>query len=444
MSLSRRHLLTLGALSTGATLFPQGLRMLYAKAEAGQTVQGTGFGPLIKDPQGILDLPAGFQYRVFSKLGQRMSDGNPVPSLHDGMAAFPGPNGSTILIRNHEVHPGLPAAYQSVLAPNHLKYDSLCPGGTTTLIVSPERELVKDFVSLAGTYRNCAGGATPWGSWISCEETTATPATPGQHGPVNKPHGYNFEVPITATGPVTPLPLKAMGRFQHEAIAVDPRTNIIYQTEDRGDSLFYRFIPKQVGNLQAGGELQALRIKGYSQSNTRDGFPQRRFFEVDWVTIPDVDPQVDSVRHQGFDLGAAQFTRGEGICYSNGDVFFTATSGGDKRLGQIWRYRPGATGDQGGSLELFVESPGKNVLDYPDNLIMAPFGDLIICEDGVDSTNRLMGVTPAGQIYPFAENILNSQEFAGACFSPDGQTMFVNIYHPGMTLAIWGPWARRG
>ncbi len=443
MPLSRRHLLTLGMLSTGAALLPQGLKALYSRAEAGQSVQGIGYGSLVPDSKGIIDLPPGFQYRVLSKLGDRMSDGRPVPALHDGMAAFPGPNGTTILVRNHETYPGLPSGYQSVEAPESLKYDSLCPGGTTTLIVDAQRQLVKDFVSLAGTYRNCAGGTTPWGSWISCEENTATPATPGINGPVNQPHGYNFEVPITATGPVNPIPLKAMGRFQHEAIAVDPRTNMIYQTEDRGDGLFYRFIPKQVGHLQAGGELQALKIKGYPQSNTGDGFPQRRFFEVEWVTIPDPDPAIDSVRHQGFDLGAASFTRGEGICYSNGEIFFTATSGGDQHLGQIWRYRPGATQDQGGSLELFVESSGRNVLDYPDNLIMAPFGDLIVCEDGTDNTNRLMGVTPDGKIYTLARNALNSQELAGVCFSPDGQTMFVNIYHPGMTLAIWGPWSQR-
>lgn len=444
MSLSRRRLFTLGAMGAGAVLFPQGLRALYQRAEAGQSVQGNGFGALVPDPKGIIDLPAGFQYRILSKLGDRMSDGNPVPSLHDGMATFPGPNGTTILIRNHEVYPGLPSSYRPVEAPAHLKYDTLCPGGTTTVIVSPERTLVKDFVSLAGTYRNCAGGTTPWGSWISCEENTATPISPGQNGPVNKPHGYNFEIPITATGPVQPIPLKAMGRFQHEAIAVDPKTNLIYQTEDRSDGLFYRFIPKQIGNLQAGGELQALKIKGRPRAETSYNFPQQQLVEVEWVTIPDPDPIVDSVRYQGLELGAAEFSRGEGICYSQGEFFFTATSGGDKALGQIWRYRPGATADQGGSLELFVESPGRNVLDYPDNLIMAPFGDLMVCEDGTDDINRIMGITPQGQIYPFAKNVLNSQEFAGVCFSPDQQTMFVNIFHPGMTLAIWGPWSKRG
>ncbi|MDG2990102.1 PhoX family protein [Candidatus Synechococcus calcipolaris G9] len=443
MAVSRRHFLTMAAMGTGALLLPQGLQLLYQRAAQGQSVQTKGFGSLVKDPQGILDLPPGFQYRVFSKLGDPMSDGYRVPSLHDGMASFPGANGTTILVRNHEVYPGLPSGFRPVQARPDQKYDPLCPGGTTTLVVSKDRQLIQDCSTLAGTYRNCAGGSTPWKTWISCEENVSTPENPGRHGPVQKRHGYNFEVPIAARGLVTPIPLKAMGRFQHEAIAVDPQTNIIYQTEDRGDGLFYRFIPNKPGDLPAGGTLQALKIKSAPKINTRLNFPVGRSFDVEWVDIPEPDPADDTVRFQGFNKGAALFTRGEGICYSKGEFYFTATSGGTKRLGQIWRYRPGATADQGGTLELFVESPDKGVLNYPDNIVMAPFGDLICCEDGEDEINRLVGVTPQGRMYTFALNALNSQEFAGVCFSADGQTMFVNIYHPGMTFAIWGPWTTR-
>ncbi|WP_448514530.1 alkaline phosphatase PhoX [Parathermosynechococcus lividus] len=443
MSLQRRRFLTLAATGVGLTLFPQGLQLLYQRAAEGHSVAGRGFGSLVKDPQGLLHLPAGFQYRVFSRLGDRLSDGNPVPTCHDGMAAFPGPDGSTILVRNHEVYPGLPRSFQGVVAAKDKMYDPIAPGGTTTLIVSKDRQLLRHYVSLAGTSRNCAGGTTLWGSWISCEETIATPENPANRGPVQKRHGYNFEVPITAQGPVTPVPLKAMGRFQHEAIAIDPKTNIIYQTEDRGDSLFYRFIPKEPRRLAAGGVLQALKIKRYPKINTGSDFPLRKPFEVEWVTIPEPDPAVDTVRYQGNDRGAAQFVRGEGLCYHNGEFYFTATSGGDKRLGQIWRYRPGSTTNDGGTIELFVESPGKNILDYPDNLVMAPWGDLFCCEDGDSSNKRLVGITPQGEIYPFAQNAFNDQELAGVCFSPDGQTMFVNLYHPGMTFAIWGPWGQR-
>ncbi|MFN3679412.1 alkaline phosphatase PhoX [Thermosynechococcus sp.] len=444
MGLQRRRFLTLAAAGMGAALFPQGLQLLYQRAAYGQPLTTRGFGPLVKDPNGLLDLPAGFQYRVFSKLGDRLSDGTPVPTCHDGMAAFLGPEGTTILVRNHELYPALRGVFQGIESTKEIQYDPLAPGGTTTLILSKDRRLLKHYVSLAGTSCNCGGGKTPWGSWISCEETVATPANPGWRGAVQKRHGYAFEVPIAASKPVKPVPLKAMGRFQREAIAIDPQTNIIYQTEDRGDSLFYRFIPKQAGNLAAGGELQALKIKGAPKLNTAEGFPLRKPFEVEWVSIPEPDPATDTVRYPGYEKGAAQFVRAEGLCYAKGEFYFTATSGGRKRLGQVWRYRPGRTSADGGTIELFVESPGKEVLDYPDNLTMAPWGDLLCCEDGNDGTNRLVGITPQGQLYTFARNALNNQELAGICFSPDGQTLFVNLYHPGMTFAIWGPWDRRG
>lgn len=205
------------------------------------------------------------------------------------MATFPGPQGTTILVRNHELSPN---SSTRVIAPNGKVYDELCRGGTTTLIVGKDRQLIRDFASLTGTYRNCAGGLTPWGSWISCEENTSTPDTntPDSPNNVSKFHGYNFEVPSTATEPVDPLPLVAMGRFNHEAIAIDPRTGIVYQTEDQGNSLFYRFIPKQPGYLQAGGVLEALVIKGRPQINTRTGFPVGEHMEAEWVVIDGVNP----------------------------------------------------------------------------------------------------------------------------------------------------------
>uniref|UniRef100_B8HP91 Phosphatase n=1 Tax=Cyanothece sp. (strain PCC 7425 / ATCC 29141) TaxID=395961 RepID=B8HP91_CYAP4 len=442
MALSRRRFLTLAATTAVGTGLASTLEAVYVQLASGKALQTAGFGPLVTDPEGVLDLPAGFQYRIFSRVGDRMSDGYPVPGKHDGMAAFAGPNNTTILIRNHELSPI--NVEPPVIAEADKMYDTLCTGGTTTLIVSSDRTLIKDFVSLAGTSRNCAGGPTPWGSWLSCEETVVTPAqnVPRAATNVNKPHGYVFEVPATATGPVTPVPLKAMGRFYHEAIAVDPRSGIIYLTEDLTDGRFYRFIPAQPGNLQAGGVLEALKIKDWPTLLTHSNFPLKQKFAVEWVRIDDPDPVEDTVRVQAYNKGAQQFTRGEGICYSNGEIYFTCTSGGSKGSGQIWRYLPGSTARDGGSIELFVESPGTEVMDFPDNLVMAPFGDLIICEDG-SSGNDLLGITPAGKIYVLGRNALNRSEFAGACFSPDGQTLFVNIQDPGMTLAIWGPWQKK-
>jgi hypothetical protein len=254
MTLSRRQFFTLAGAGTATAVLASPLKALYAREARGSAVRGGGYGPLVADPNKLLDLPQGFQYQAFSRTGEIMSDGNPVPDAHDGMAAFAGPNNTVILVRNQELRPT--SSTQVVGSP---KYDNLCRGGTTTLIVGPNRQLIKHYASLAGTYRNCAGGVTPWGSWISCEENTSTPASDTS---VSKWHGYNFEVPANASGLVNPVPLIEMGRFNHEAVAIDPKTGIVYQTEDRGDGLFYRFIPKQPGNLNAGGVLQALVIKG--------------------------------------------------------------------------------------------------------------------------------------------------------------------------------------
>lgn len=438
MSLSRRQFFTLAGASAAGAVLMSPLEALYTKAARGQLVNGGGYGPLIPDPNGLLDLPRGFQYRAISRTGDMMNDGNPVPGGHDGMGAFPGPNNTTILIRNHELSPN------STTQVVGLKYDNLCKGGTTTLIVGANRQIQSHFASLAGTYRNCAGGTTPWGSWISSEENTSTPATNDPvniTGNVNQRHGYNFEVPANAKTTVTPVTLKAMGRFNHEAVAIDPKTGIVYETEDRGNGLFYRFIPNQPGKLVEGGVLEALKIKGMPQAITKTNFPVRQPMQVEWVRIDNPDPDTDTVRVEGFSKGAAQFTRGEGIWYGNGEFYFCCTDGGAAGLGQVWRYVPGKTAQEGGTLELFVEPNDVNVLDSPDNIVVAPFGDLIICEDG-DDEQFVVGVTQKGELYQFARNAINDNEFAGARFSPDGQTMFVNIQTPGITFAIWGPWAK--
>lgn len=445
MNLSRRKFFTLAGASAAGTLLVSPLEALYARQANGQPVFGTGYGALVPDPNGLLDLPPGFQYRTFSRTGELMNDGTLVPSNHDGMAAFPGPRNTVILVRNHELGTGFTGSRTQGPRP----YDAIARGGTTTLVVGANRQLIKHFVSLSGTIRNCAGGLTPWGSWITCEEDVTRPsATNG----VIKPHGYNFEVPASATSAVNPEPLVAMGRFNHEAVAVDPRTGIVYETEDRGDSLFYRFIPTERGNLKAGGTLQALKIIGkpasanplngsVNTSNTNGDFALGEKLSVEWVTITEPNPLGgDTVRFEGQSLGAATFVRGEGIWYGNGALYFCCTSGGAVGAGQVWRYTP-ATNTTPETLDLFVESTSINELQAPDNIVVAPFGDLILCEDG-PGENFLRGVNLQGELYNFARNALNDSEFAGACFSPDGNTLYVNIQNPGITFAIWGPWRR--
>ena len=212
----------------------------------------SGYGPLLPDPAGILDLPKGFSYRVISALGDRMDDGEPVPDAADGMGAFAGSNGRIILVRNHEIK-----AAQSSLGGS--AYDGwqgggALMGGTTTMVFDPASGRVeRQYRSLAGTIRNCAGGITPWRTWLSCEEDVS-PAEAG----LGKNHGWVFEVPADLVGRAEPVPLTAMGRFYHEAAVVDPATGIVYLTEDRSDGLFYRFLPNVPGQLVKGGRLQAM------------------------------------------------------------------------------------------------------------------------------------------------------------------------------------------
>ncbi|MBX2866040.1 MAG: PhoX family protein [Leptolyngbyaceae cyanobacterium MAG.088] len=419
MTVSRRQFFALaGSSAMGGSLLYT-LQALYAK----KAIATSPYGPLIEDPDGVIDLPAGFTYVRLSETGQTMSDGLRVPAGHDGMGAFPGPNGNTILIRNHELTVSVSLGLE---APEQQKYDPRAGGGTTTLEVTSDRTLVRHFGSLAGTVRNCAGGTTPWGSWLSCEETFESNR--------RVRHGYVFEVPASENGFITPTPLTAMGRFNHEAAAVDPNTGDVYMTEDRGNSLIYRFVPNSPGNLSQGGELYALRIPSMPQVNTKTGFNVRDTVTVDWVPINEPDPDEDTVRDEGFSQGAAQFSRGEGMFYGNRSIYFCCTSGGSDGFGQVWRYTPGTN-----RLALVVQPTSSTELQAPDNVAVGPRGNLFLCEDG-DGTDFLVGVTLQGALYQFARNRLNTGEFAGICFSPDGETMFVNLQIPGITLAIQGPW----
>lgn len=453
---SRRHFLQ------SASAFAVGIAGLETFAHRTNARSVTGYGPLQKDPAKILDLPAGLSYRVISTSGQKMDDGHTLPGSPDGMAAFPGPNGSTIVVRNHEISVGAkPATGPFGEANATLKsiptasiYDAGTRGepslgGTSTFVFNTQTQSIeKQFLSLAGTIRNCAGGPTPWNSWITCEETALT-AGRG----LAKDHGFNFEVPATANPALAdPVPLKDMGRFNHEAIAVDPNSGIVYETEDRPDSLIYRFIPKVPGKLVEGGRLQVLRIadrrsldtRNWTQNTMRTGEPRA----VKWVDINNVDSGSDLLRYRGFNDGAARFARGEGMWYTKGSIYFACTNGGRTKNGQIFRYQ--ISPDEGGpkesenpgQLELFIEPNDAALIDMCDNLTVAPWGDLVICEDGKGEQN-LAGVTPDGGVYRLGHNAGNESEFAGACFSPDGTTLFVNIQKTGQTLAITGSWQNR-
>jgi len=424
--------------------------------------------PLVSDPQKMLDLPAGFTYTLISETGGKMSDGFFRPGQPDGMACFahPASTDKCILMRNHEnwnsIKDGSPFGPSNELLekldPSKL-YDKKADGspffgGVTKVIYDlKNKKMERDFLVLTGTVANCAGGATPWGSWLSCEEEMLKPS----EGP-GKYHGFVFETPASSSGLVDPVPLKDMGRFAHEAAAVDPKTGIVYLTEDNRQGLFYRFLPNSRGEMHKGGKLQALAIKGWKSASTTNwpqdwgGGGQGRIkqgqeFQALWIDMEDVEAPDGDLAARGHAAGAAQFCRGEGMAYGirpgseSGEIFFNCTQGGTQRVGQVWSYAPATSEDAAGKLTLIYESPGADTLDMNDNLALAPWGDLILCEDGPGS-QYLRGLTPGGQIYDFARNAHKDEsEFCGACFSPDGQTMFVNVQQPGMTYAITGPWA---
>lgn len=458
MSLSRRQF---GFAAFTAVAFSG----LSHRASAADTYRSEvhGYGPLRRDPTGLLDLPDGFSHRVISRSGEIMDDGFYAPSNFDGMGCFAAGDGKVALVRNHELSLGgwsrsagkETAALQERLAGlphfGRAADGRVLPGGTSTVIVdlaTGRRE--SQFLSLTGTATNCAGGITPWGSWLTCEESNIAAPDSSQS------HGWVFEVPSAHRGLVAPKPLTAMGRYRHEAAAVDPQTGIVYLTEDRDDCLFYRFLPERPGELAKGGRLQALAFADSGlDADSRNwfgvDFAPRTTRPVRWIDMKEVESPQDDLRTRGHARGAVRFARGEGLhlaTAANGtrEFYFTCTSGGPAKLGQIMRYVPSpheGTAEearQPGQLEIFVESADASLFEYGDNLTVTPQGHLIVCEDKTDGkVNYLRGVAPSGKIYTFAR--LNADtELAGACFSPDGQVLFVNAYAPGITCAIRGPW----
>ena len=421
---------------------------------------------LSPDPNQLIDLPDGYSYTVVSRRGDLMSDGLRVPGAHDGMATFEGEDGRLILICNHELY-----APESEDSPYLDGYDHLSEsfkerlydrggdatpelGGTTTTIYNPlTGQTERQFLSLGGTEFNCAGGKTPWGSWLSCEEAFRRDGADTTESGVafsrEQRHGYVFEVPASATELVKAVPLKEMGRFEHEAAAVHEPTGIVYLTEDQWHSIFYRFIPNVPGQLEEGGRLQALAVAGNPSMKTHNwegvNMPLNIALDTYWIDLQDVDGDVDDLRHRGAQAGAATFARGEGLCDAGDRFVFTCTIGGPARVGQVFSYSPspyeGMEKEQEvpGSLTLIAQSDLGSLLKNCDNLTMAPWGDLLVCED-TDGHCALVGIKPGGQQYLMANNAYTDSELAGVCFSPDGKTLFLNIQYPGTTLAVTGPW----
>ncbi|MGB7404586.1 MAG: alkaline phosphatase PhoX, partial [Pacificimonas sp.] len=486
-----------GSLAAGAVLAAP-MSMMYAhNASAATAIGNSPYGPLspvadLETGLELLQLPPGFSYRSMSWTGDLMSNGQPVHRGHDGMGAIAigrGRNQRIVLIRNHERSAddefGLlnaPGVYDA-----NVRGGSSVPnsGGNSNVIVARGRH-VETQPSLGGTIRNCAGGQTPWGTWLSCEETIDVNANG------NVKHGYVFEVG-TDINTVTGNPIIEMGRFPHEAVAVDPATSFVYETEDaRNRAGFYKFEPtdtsQRLGSLEQGGKLFMAKVVGVTNQSLI--VPKLGdAYDIEWVEIedPDADPDgADVVVEpdtgltvtgatgpflQGFAQGGLVMSRGEGAWTGpDGLIYIVDTSAGvasDGRRGRgegaVWAYDPVAQ-----RMECIYASESKIAGNNPDNITVSPRGGILLCEDGGGVEDefgfgeRLLGLLPNGQAYPFAKNNIviddddlrragksttlglagdrRRQEWAGACFDPTGRILFVNIQTPGITFAISGPW----
>ncbi|MEU2260544.1 alkaline phosphatase PhoX [Streptomyces sp. NPDC019645] len=383
--MERRSFLRGAVIGTSAAAF--GGTLWQGAASAAPAQPGPGpYGALgAADANGI-QLPAGFTSRVIARSGQKVASTSYTwHSAPDGGACFADGTG-WIYVSNSEINPS---------------------GGASAVRFSSSGAITGAYRILSGTRTNCAGGKTPWNTWLSCEEVSL---------------GYVYET--DPWGVNAAVRRDAMGRFKHEAAAADPVRRVVYLTEDESNGCLYRFIPTTWGDLSS-GTLQVL-VAGTASSGS-----------FSWANVPDPDGSPTATRSQV--SGAKRFNGGEGCHYANDTVWFTTK--GDNRLWQL--------NLTSGTYELAYDDSlvtgGSAPLTGVDNVTGSSSGDLFVAEDG--GNMEICLITPDDVVARFLRiNGQSASEITGPAFSPDGRRLYFSSQRGtsgsssgGITYEVTGP-----
>ena len=337
---------------------------------------GVGYGPLEPADANGLRLPVGFSSRVVATSGAAVAaTGLVLRAAPDGGACFPAAAGGWSYVFNHELAPG---------------------GGVTAIEFAADGTIVDARSILDGTRRNCAGGATPWGTWLSCEEVA---------------HGLVYECDPTGVAAAVAHP--AMGLFNHEAVVAVPAHGALYLTEDRSDGGLYRFTPDTWGDLSS-GLLEVM---------TADGGV------LGWAEVPDPSAALAETRYQVPTMRL--FAGGEGITLHDGDVYFTT-----KVDNRVWRYRAA----DNSLFEVYhAATAAEPVLTGVDNITNTTTGELLVAEDGGNMQIVLLAMGMVQEVVQL--DGVTGSEITGPAFSPDGTRLYFSSQrNPGQVFEVTGPW----